>query len=331
MDCKRSKYRTLRQLLSLVCILTIVSCTWVKDDYDCPYGFWLKLNYTNNILDVDAAPKYVRDAYIYIYDANGAFVNRLYVSNSDLKANDYRVRVDGLPEGDYQFVVWSGIDTNFMISGLNNSIDDFRLMLKPNLDNNHYKGDLPDLFYGYLPAIHVDETYGVHDISLTKNTNQLTCLVVSINNEAVMNPYDYTMQIISPNGTMDAYNQLVSDVDVVYEPNGFGSVNFDDTEYGNLQGIQFSIPVLRLVDYKNNRIVLMKKDNGQKLFDISLAEYVGMIGTLYTTMGREISVQDYLDRQDFYTVVFYLSDDLERLISLKVNNWLLRANNHLNL
>ena len=74
-----------------------------------------------------------------------------------------------------------------------------------------------------------------------------------------------------------------------------------------------------------------KKDSGQKLFDISLAEYIGMVGKLYTTLGREITVQDYLDRQDFYTVVFYLSDDLERLISLKVNNWFLRSNNHLNL
>ena len=30
---------------------------------------------------------------------------------------------------------------------------------------------------------------------------------------------------------------------------------FEDTEYGNLQGIQYTIPVLRLVNYKNNRIV----------------------------------------------------------------------------
>ena len=95
MDFKRHKYHPLRQLLFLLCILTVTSCTWVKDDYDCPSGFWLKLSFTTNLLDVDAAPKYVRDAYIYIYDADGKYINRLYASNEALKANDYRVRVDG--------------------------------------------------------------------------------------------------------------------------------------------------------------------------------------------------------------------------------------------
>ena len=309
----------------------MVSCTWVKDDYDCPYGFWLKLNFTINMLDVDAAPKYVRDAYIYIYDASGNYVTRLYVSNDELKANDYRVRLDNLPEGDYQFVVWSGIDSHFTVSGTHNTIDDFRVSLIPNQGSNHYKGELPDLFYGYLPTLHVDGTYDVQDIDLMKNTNQLTCLVVSINNEAVMNPKDYTLQIHSPNGSMDAYNRLVSTTDIVYEPVSKSSVSFNDTEYGVLQGIQFNIPVLRLMNNNDNRIVLMKTDNGQKLFDIPLAEYIGMIGTLYTSIGREISVQEYLNREDFYTVVFYLSDDLDRLITLKVNNWFLRSNNHLKL
>ncbi len=333
MDCKKYTYNVLRQLIFLVCILTMTSCTWVKDDYDCPSGFWLKLSFTTNLLDVDAAPKYVRDADVYIYDADGKYVKHMHVSNEALKANDYRVRVDDLPEGNYQFVVWSGIndDNYFMRSGTENTIDDFRLSLVANMPNNHFKGELPDLFYGYLPALHIDGGYDVREVNLMKDTNKLTCLVVSIDNEAVMNPYDYTMQIITPNGTMNAYNQLVSNIDIVYEPVGMGSVTFEDTEYGNLQGIQYTIPVLRLVNYKNNRIVLMKKDSGQKLFDISLAEYIGMVGKLYTTLGREITVQDYLDRQDFYTVVFYLSDDLERLISLKVNNWFLRSNNHLNL
>jgi hypothetical protein len=56
-----------------------------------------------------------------------------------------------------------------------------------------------------------------------------------------------------------------------------------------------------------------------------------MIGALYTNMGRQISVQEYLDRQDFYTIVFFLSADMEQLIQLQVNSWRLRANHHLKL
>ena len=64
MDSKRPhKYRALKLLLAVVGFLAMSSCTWVKDENDdCPYGFWLKLRYSYNMLDVDAAPKYVTDA-----------------------------------------------------------------------------------------------------------------------------------------------------------------------------------------------------------------------------------------------------------------------------
>lgn len=333
MDCERPyKYCALRQLFSIICILAVMSCTWVKDDTDdCPYGFWLKLNYTYNILDVDAASKYVQDASVYVYDAAGNYVKTIYASRVELLANNYRVKVEDLPEGDYQFVVWSGIDSQFKITSGTNPIDEFRLTLVPPGGGFHYKGTLPDLFHGFLPSAHYDDSYAVYDVELTKDTNQFTCLVVSINNEAVMNPNDYNMVVVASNSVMDAYNRLHASVPTVYEPNAVSGVNFDDIEYGDLKGIQFSIPTLRLLDNWNNRIILEKSSNGQKLFDISLSEYIGMIGNLYTNMGKQISVQDYLDRQDYYTVVFYLSDDLETLISLKVNNWRLRANYHLNL
>ena len=75
MDCKRlNKCCALKHLISILCIMALASCTWVKDDVDdCPYGFWLKLHYTYNILDVEAAPEYVKAANVYIYDTDGNF------------------------------------------------------------------------------------------------------------------------------------------------------------------------------------------------------------------------------------------------------------------
>ena len=44
-------------LLHIICVITLFSsCNWVNDDLsDCPTGTWLKISYTYNILDVDAA------------------------------------------------------------------------------------------------------------------------------------------------------------------------------------------------------------------------------------------------------------------------------------
>jgi hypothetical protein len=321
----------LKLLLAVVGFLALTSCTWVKDDNDdCPYGFWLQLRYSYNMLDVDAAPKYVTDAHVYIYDMDGNYVKRIYVTQDVLKANDYRVEVDGLEEGNYQFMVWSGMgNSQYAVSGDTKTIADFRLALAgaPSAPD----GELPALYHGYLSDVHYSDSYAVHEVELMKNTNQLACLVVSVDNTVVPDPADYTMEIIAANSTMDAYNQLVSDVAITYKPFVQEAVTIDDADYGQLHGIKFNIATLRLMSDSDSRIILQKKSSGKVIFNISFPEYIGMIGSLYTNMGRQISAQEYLDRQDFYTIVFFLSADFEQLLQLQVNSWRLRASNHLKL
>ena len=330
MDSKRPhQYSALKLLLAVVGFLAMSSCTWVKDENeDCPYGFWLQLRYSYNMLDVDAAPKYVTDAQVYVYDTDGNYVKRIFVTQDVLKARNYCVQVDGLPEGDYQFVVWSGMSSSqYAVSGDTKTIDDFRLALA----SGSSASELPALYHGYLSKVHYDDSYAVHEVELMKNTNQLACLVVSVDNAVEVNPDDYSMEIIAANGTMDAYNRLVSDEAITYKPFVKEPVTIDDADYGTLSGIKFNITTLRLMTDSDSRIILHRKSTGQVVFDISFPEYIGMIGALYTNMGRQLTAQEYLDRQDFYTIVFFLSADMEQLLQLQVNSWRLRANNHIKL
>lgn len=330
MDCKRPhQHRALTLLLAVVGFLTLTSCTWVKDENDdCPYGFWLQLCYAYNMLDVDAAPKYVTDAYVYIYDMDGNFVKRIYVTQDVLQAHNYRVEVDGLTEGDYQFVVWSGAgNSQYAVSGDTKTIGDFRLALA----SGNSATELPALYHGYLSKVHYDDSYAVHEVELMKNTNHLACLVVSVDNSVETDPSDYSMEVIASNGTMDAFNKLVSDEVIAYKPFVKEPVTINDSDYGTLSGIKFNITTLRLMTDSDSRIILHRKSTGQVVFDISFPEYIGMIGALYTNMGRPVTAQEYLDRQDFYTIVFFLSADMEQLLQLQVNSWRLRANHHLKL
>ena len=308
-----------------------MSCSWVKDNVDdCPYGFWLKLHYTYNILDVEAAPEYVTDAYVYVYDAQGNYVKRIYANQGELKANDYRVRVEGLPEGDYQFVVWSGIgNSQYAVSGDTQTIDDFRLTLAG--ATTSYSAQLLPLFHGMLSTVHYDDDYALHHVQLMKNTNQLSCIVVPLSQDVKVTPDDYTMRVVAANSVMDAYNRIVPGTSIDYEPFVSDSITVDDTDYGQLHGAKFSMNTMRLMSNSDTRIILERKSTGQTIFNVSFPEYIGMIGALYTNLGREVPVQEYLDRQDFYTIVFYLSGDLERLMQLQVNSWRLRAFNYLKL
>lgn len=303
----------------------------MEDDVDnCPYGFWLNLHYTYNILDVEAAPEYISEVTVYVYDADGNYVSRLDVPQSVLKTNGHRVRVEGLPEGDYQFIVWSGIGNGtYAVSGDRGALNQFRLSLaQPELK---VTSCLPDLYYGRLQTVHFDDSYVSHDVYMMKNTNQLACLVVPMSDDATLSPDDYDMKVVSANSVMDAHNMLVSDNEMTYEPFVRNSVTFEDIEYGELNGVSFNISTLRLMEDNDCRLILEKKDSGEAIFNISFPEYIGMIGTLYTNLGRQLTVQEYLDRQDFYTIVFFLSSDLNQLVQLQVNSWRLRAKNHIKL
>lgn len=303
----------------------------MEDDYDdCPYGFWLNLHYTYNIMDVEAAPEYISEVTVYIYDADGNYVSRLDVPQSALKANGHRVRIEGLPEGDYQFVVWSGIGNSaYAVSGDRSTMNQFSLSLAQ--PGSSVSSCLPDLYYGNLQTVHFDDSYKEHHVYMMKNTNQLACLVVPMSDDTTVNPDDFDLRVVSANGTMDAYNMLISDNTMTYEPFVRNAVTFDDAYYGKLNGVSFNISTLRLMEDHDCRLILEKKDTGETVFNISFPEYIGMIGTLYTNLGRQLTVQEYLDRQDFYTIVFYLSSDLDQLIQLRVNSWRLRAKNHLKL
>lgn len=310
--------------------MAMVSCSWVKDDNDdCPSGFWLKLRYTYNILDVDAAPEYVKDAYVYVYDTDGNFVKRIYATQSDLMAHDYCVRVEGLAEGDYQFVVWSGADNNqYSLSGETQAKDIFRLSLIGN--GSDYSEELPAIYYGSLAMTHYDNSYAVYPVDMMKDTNQLACLIVSVDDEEIK-AEDYSLKIVSANGVMDANNMIATGDLTTYEPYVSQVVSFDDPDYGELQGVEYGISTLRLMENYDCRVIFSKKETGDVIFNISLPEFVGMIGSLYTNLGRPLTVQEYLDRQDFYTIVFYLSGGFDQLIQLRVNSWRVRAYNHLKL
>lgn len=318
-------------ILAILCAGTMVSCSWVKDDTeDCPYGFWLQLRYTYNILDVEAVQKYVTDAYVYIYTADGHYVKRIHATQNELYANGYRIQVTGLQEGDYQFVVWSGLGHNqYAVAGDTQPMDNFRLSLAG--DAFHVDSELPALFYGYLPVVHYDNAFATHDISLMKNTNQLACLVVPVSDENQVSVEEFTMKVVASNGIMDVYNNTATETPTIYEPFKQNNMTIDDPDYGVLYGAQYNLMTLRLMSDSDSRIILEEKSTGRQVFNISFPEYIGMIGSLYTNIGRPLSVQEYLDRQDLYTMVFFLSTDLEELLQLQVNSWRLRAVNHLKL
>jgi len=285
------------------------------------------LNYTYNILDVDAASKYVKDAHINIYDKDGRFIKRVDATQGQLVANDYKVEIPDLAEGDYQLVVWSGTDNDQFEPVRGDSIGVFRLALKNAGEVSNTQ--LPSIYSGYVPVFHYRNLYTVQSVSMMKDTKQLNCIIVTIDTAAVMNPNDYTMKVEATNGVLNAQSQLASSDTTTYEPFNRSTVEIDDEDFGTLKGIMYNISTLRMVFGSPCRLILKKNEPENTVFNIPLTETIGSIAEVTTVDGRKMTIQEYLDRQDTYTFVFVLSSDLETLIDYKlaVLNWSVRYNN----
>ena len=314
--------------LALIGLLT--SCSWVKTDIDdCPTGVWLKIRYTRNMLEVDAAGQQVKDASIMVFDHEGNYVRRIEIDYAQLSGNNYCVEVSELPNGIYDFVVWSGLgDSHFMTTSPLH-IDDLRLSLAA--ADKVQDAAYGDLFYGRIDSVEVTGRYAVHEVDLTKDTNVLVCQVVPASGSGDVSLGRYGLQLTSSNGVLDACNQTTHASPVVYAPYKMQADTVEDDVNGQLETLGYAIKTLRLVQGDNSRLVLSDKDGGTVILDLPLTDYLCQIASFYTPSGRPLTAQEYLDRQDFHTVILYLSESGNSVVQCRINNWVIRLNDNINL
>ena len=315
-------------LLAFIGIFT--SCSWVKTDIDdCPTGVWLKIRYTCNMLDVDAAAQQVRDASIMVFDHEGNYVRRIEIDYGQLYSNNYCVEVSELPNGIYDFVVWSGLGDSHFMTTSPLRIDDLRLSLAA--ADKVQDAEYGDLFYGRIYSVEVTGRYAVHEVDLTKDTNVLVCQVVPASGSGDVSIDRYGIQLKSSNGVLDACNNTVPSSLVLYAPYKMQADRVEDDLNGQVETLGYAIKTLRLVQGDNSRLVLNDNDSGNVILDLPLTDFLCQISSFYTQSGRPLTAQEYLDRQDFHTVILYMSESGNSVVQCRINNWVIRLNDNINL
>lgn len=98
-------------------------------------------------------------------------------------------------------------------------------------------------------------------------------------------------------------------------------------DLSGLQVVHSELNTLRLLENDDTRLILTHRSTGQCVLDIPLTKYLLLSREAYSGM----TPQEYLDRQDQYTLIFFLDateDKLKPYICplMKVNNWMVRIN-----
>lgn len=311
-------------LLLFILIGTFSACSFMEDERtDCPEECHIRFKYDYNMKFADAFSNEVKQVTVYIFDENDRFVKMQTDQGDALKENNYFLKL-GVSRGKYHIVAWAGLDgesftANSLITG-KSTLSDLRVALKK--INNESKNDLHPLWHGEIKEITVTGVYQEEVVSLVKDTHYVSIVLQQINGTAVSDTA-FHFEITDDNSLINYDNNIIPNGDLTYRPyvtkqNSVGDVQPVTTAYA---GIHTS----RLMTDSKSRLRITKVQNGDVVVDIPLTAYL-MLTEMEGHQG-EMTAQEYLDRQDEYSLVFFLDDNLSWFkTQIIINGWTVRFN-----
>ena len=165
-------------------------------------------------------------------------------------------------------------------------------------------------------------------VSLTKNTNTIRVILQHYSAEA-LDKNQFTFTITDKNGLMNYDNNLLQDEQITYYAwetrQGYFDKEGNTLQGGNLNMIVADLSVARLMVSEAPELVVTNNANGKEVLSFNLIEMARLIKGNYAAepqFGYEMSDQEYLDREDTYTMVFLLDNGLcWTNAMLHINSW----------
>lgn len=351
--CNRLLNRTILFLIAVLPVCCcIVSCDSMFFEYegDCSTEYRVEFIYDKNMKWADAFGSEVGSVNLYAFDSNDVLAwqkNERY----DGEASDaHSISLDLLP-GDYKFVAYGGLSgessDTFVLPQTKvgeTRLEDLNCSLvrqKDEARNSVSRSNLTPLFHAMANVSLTENEDGgdfVFTMGMTKNTNHVRVILQQLSGEDV-DVDEFSFRIEEDNGLMGYDNSLIEDEIIRYLPyhtdSGTASMTNDDYpvmgqgsaakqayEYQTITSVNVAIAdfsIGRLVDGRKAYLTIENIENGQVAARIPLVEYALLLKQGY---GREISNQDYLDRQDEYALTFFL-DGRNKWIgtSIIINAW----------
>ena len=321
---------TLFRLLPLLALLGagLFSCDSIREDLP-PCRRHLQFSYTYNMKFADAFAhemtnqQKAKQMELYIYDKEGRFLSSHTVAGEELTAN--RVELDLAP-GTYRLMAWGGLneaDYTWSTPQPRDPIGDWKMAVKP--DSANIVGrELSGLFHGQQ-ELTVKDTEDGTDIlfPLVKNTNKLRLVLIDTNSGTAIDPAGFKVAATTVVGNLDASNAPLSSDTFTWLPyyTGSGRVNTPDGKPAYSAAI-YELNTLRLLDGTATSLRITQQGETAPFLSVDLTGFL-----LLTRMeSHDISAQEYLDRQDKYTILVYLDlrSGKAHYLEIIVNDWTIR-------
>ena len=317
------------------------SCDVLEEEYeDC--ATYVSFKYDMNMLNADAFSTNVKSVTLYVFK-DGKFVFQKTEEGELLSREGYRMRLDEIPrrqKHEYDYIIWAGLadNVNFAVPLLQPG--DSKETLTCRLNREHVsragemaivKSNLQALFHGQVEGASISRA-AVSDaeiqIPLTKNTNTIR-IILQHYSAAPLDKEQFEFTITDKNGLMNYDNSLLEDEQITYYAwdtrQGSFDMNGNVTESTNLNMVVADLSVARLMADEEPELVVTNKKTGDITLRFPLIDMAKLLKGNYVDypqFGYAMSDQEYLDREDTYTMVFVLDHGLRWTNSvLYINSW----------
>lgn len=330
-------------LAVIACGAMLASCDSILDngDGDCTLEYRVKFKYDYNMKHANAFANEVKSVTLYAFDNEGKFVYQSTEQGDVLAEQDYSMPVEVEP-GDYHLVSWAGLEgeESFSVPVLTpgvSTLDDLkckmnRLSARAEDGSPVVQENLKPLFHGEVSNQSFSRAgrEQVITVPLVKNTNTIRVILQQMSDKKVdVSKFEFT--ITDDNGLMNFDNNLLEDETLTYYPwyTAQGSTNraaigrAASNEDTDLSVAVAQLTIGRLVVSNHPKLTITNKETDKVVLSIPLIDYLVMT----EAEGHDMSNQEYLDRQDEYSMTFFLGSDMTWVkTQIIINGWVVRYN-----
>lgn len=324
---------TLPFISAALACLAISACEGFIYEYegDCSTHYRVKFCYDWNMKFADAFAHEVSSVTLYLIDGEDRIVWSRTEAPDESGKEDYYMEVDVAP-GVYDLVAWCGtVDkASFEVPEANTRYD-LKRRLRRETDGSgaHVRDDIDRLFYGYAEKQVFSDAEGTHTITvhLKKDTNSIRVLLQHLSGEDI-DPEMFSYVITDENGSMDWDNSLMEDEVIDYHAFSIesasaefenGSSSTKSSSVFSAALAEFSVPRLMLQNRENCRLTIKNRENEKTVLSIRLVDMLLLVKGYY---NRDMDDQEYLDRQDEYSMVFFIDEGYRWADAyIYINSW----------
>ena len=315
---------------------TFASCN-ILDEEEMDCAVYVSFKYDMNMKFADAFANSVKSVTLYAFDKDGKLAFQKTEEGSMLAQEGYAMRLDEISRGEqdeYDFITWAGLANNPSFSvpllqvGTSTKEDLFCQMKRA--EGGIVSEDLEALFHGQKSDVSLSRAAeNKVVIPLTKNTNNIRIVLQHLSGKPVeVEKFHFT--ITDKNGLMNYDNSLLLDEVLTYQAwrKDQGSASLGDPSLGTEDGTTLNVAIAELTVGRlmadMEPVLTITNDEGKKVLSIPLIDYALMVKGYY---NRDMSDQEYLDRQDEYNMTFFLDESGEWFRSrILINGWAIVRN-----